>query len=98
MENIWAGRPDSDKYLAMLRESVKRAARVTAQMVAEAGGATENVLSAHEENDAVLPLLSSVPKETQRIMVVDDEPVMRTLYERLLTGDGYEVIAADSGC
>src|SRR5256886_15974547 len=37
IENIWEGRPGSEKYLEMLRASIERAEQVTAQLVAQAG-------------------------------------------------------------
>src|SRR5437867_5742867 len=39
IENIWEGRPGSEKYFEMLRASIERAEQVTAQLVAQAGGA-----------------------------------------------------------
>src|SRR5437870_10829706 len=38
IENIWEGRPGSEKYFEMLRASIERAEQVTAQLVAQAGG------------------------------------------------------------
>src|SRR5438046_10626763 len=38
IENIWEGRPGSEKYLEMLRASIERAEQVTAQLGAQAGG------------------------------------------------------------
>ena len=40
IENIWEGSPGSEKYFEMLRASIERAEQVTAQLVAQAGGAT----------------------------------------------------------
>ena len=40
IENIWEGNPGSEKYFEMLRASIERAEQVTAQLVAQAGGAT----------------------------------------------------------
>src|SRR5437868_12924339 len=38
IENIWEGRPGSEKYFEMLRASIERAEQVTAQLVSQAGG------------------------------------------------------------
>src|SRR5881392_470062 len=38
IENIWEGRPGSEKYYEMLRASIERAEQVTAQLVGGAGG------------------------------------------------------------
>lgn len=96
MENIWGGRQDSGKYLTMLRESVDRAAAVTAKMVEQAGGATDTVLSEVDGETDAAPALT-LARRKQRILVVDDEPMMRTLFEQLFTEAGYEVVLAESG-
>lgn len=98
LENIWGGRAESRKYLAMLRASVDRAAKVTAEMVERAGGATQNVVSTTEASGVTPGPVQHRASGKHRIMVVDDEPVMRTLCETLLTKEGYEVVAAESGC
>ncbi|MGH8992512.1 MAG: response regulator transcription factor [Acidimicrobiia bacterium] len=37
------------------------------------------------------------PATTRRVLVVDDEPMVRALLNRLLTMDGYEVVEAEDG-
>ena len=44
IENIWDGNDGSEKYFEMLRTSVDRAAKVTAQLVEHAGGPDKKVL------------------------------------------------------
>src|SRR5213075_2538734 len=44
IENIWEGRPGSEKYFEMLRASIERAEQVTAQLVAQAGGTNRKKL------------------------------------------------------
>src|SRR2546421_2559013 len=44
IESIWEGCAGSQKYFEMLRASVDRAAKVTAQLVEHAGGTEENAL------------------------------------------------------
>jgi CheY-like chemotaxis protein len=100
MENIWEGRVDADKYFAMLRDSVQRAADLTAQMVEEAGGVREKLLRpppplADFKARGLAPPRPA-PK-APRIMIVDDEPAALLLFDRLLTEAGYEVATAQSG-
>ena len=93
LENIWAGRDDSGKYLAMLRTSVDRAAQLTIELVETGGGATGNYVA------ALLPKESAAAaRRKPRVMVVDDEPMMRAVFEELLETENYDVITADSGC
>jgi len=100
MENIWEGRTDAEKYFAMLRDSVQRAADLTAQMVEQAGGAHQGLLRPPPpQADFNAPGL--VPERTvprkPRIMIVDDEPAALLLFDRLLSEAGYEVATAQSG-
>ncbi len=96
LENIWAGREGSEKYLHMLRTSVERASNITAQIVENAGGVSGRV---------VLPAAAPAPAEHQntvrvkkaRIMVVDDEPMGLTLFDEFLSLAGYDVVTAGSG-
>ena len=44
LENIWEGAPDSERYFDMLRKSVDRAAKVTAQLVQHVGGTEKKIL------------------------------------------------------
>src|SRR4051812_38418450 len=44
IENIWDGNDGAEKYFEMLRTSVDRAAKVTAQLVECAGGSDKKVL------------------------------------------------------
>ena len=101
MENIWEGRTDADKYFAMLRDSVQRAADLTAQMVEEAGGARQALLRPPPPQQADFDAPGLVPERSAprkpRIMIDDDEPGALLLFERLLTEAGYEVATAQSG-
>jgi CheY-like chemotaxis protein/sarcosine oxidase delta subunit len=100
IENIWDGNKGSQKYFEMLRTSVDRAAKVTAQMVEHAGGTNKKVL--------FHPALASFekPKKTkspgpatkrQSLMVVDDEPMALVLSKRVLTEADFAVVTAQSG-
>src|SRR3982750_845587 len=74
IENIWEGSPGSEKYFEMLRASVERAEQVTAQLVAQAGGASSKRLLPpglkQRFNEA---LIAGAPNEHKHsILVVDD--------------------------
>jgi CheY-like chemotaxis protein len=98
---IEAGEEDkggSEKYLAMLRASIERAEKVTAELVQYAGGPEEKMLL----NPELAPFVKS--KKTrdsattkQSILLVDDEQMELTLIKRVLTEAGYSVVTAQSG-
>src|SRR5205814_7251358 len=76
IENIWEGRPGSEKYFEMLRASIERAEQVTAQLVAQAGGADrKRVLRPDLEQRLTEPLLGGGQTQGRNpICVVKDEP------------------------
>src|SRR3954469_4251827 len=100
IENIWDGNKGSHKYFAMLRTSVDRAAKVTAQIVEHAGGPNKKVLfhpelaSLAKSKKARSP---APPKKRQSLMVVDDEPMALVLDKCVLTEAGFAVVTAQSG-
>ncbi|MFN2476905.1 MAG: response regulator [Chthoniobacterales bacterium] len=99
LENIWAGNDESGKYLEMLRTSVDRAAQLTIGLVEAAGCAADNVVvTSSRPTEPVLATLPSVAREKPRVLVVDDEPMMRSVFEELLGAHNYDVITAGSGC
>ena len=99
MENSWEGSPGSEKYFEMLRASIERAAQVTAQLVAQAGGATsKRMLPLALEKSFDEALIAGAPNECKHsILVVDDEPMALELLHSVLTDAGYEVSVAQSG-
>src|SRR5437588_6028869 len=99
IENIWEGRPGSEKYFEMLRASIERAEQVTAQLVAQAGGSNcKRVLPSHLEQRFDEALIAGVPSQRKHsILVVDDEPMALELLHGILTDAGYEVSVAQSG-
>src|SRR5205814_6550210 len=99
IENIWEGSPGSEKYFEMLRASIERAAQVTAQLVAQAGGATsKRMLPLALEKSFDEALIAGAPNECKHsILVVDDEPMALELLHSVLTDAGYEVSVAQSG-
>src|SRR5438094_4890247 len=99
IENIWEGSPGSEKYFEMLRASIQRAEQVTAQLVAQAGGATSKRMLAPElEQSFDETLIAGAPSAHKHsILVVDDEPMALELLHSILTDAGYEVAVAQSG-
>jgi CheY-like chemotaxis protein len=99
IENIWEGIPGSEKYFEMLRASIERAEQVTAQLVAEAGGATsKRILPPDLEQRFDEALIAGAPNERKHsILVVDDEPMALELLHGVLTDAGYDVAVAQSG-
>jgi CheY-like chemotaxis protein len=99
IENIWEGGEGSQKYFEMLRTSVDRAAKVTAQLVENAGGTDQKALL-HPDLAAFVPPKKPRPpvsKRKRRLLVVDDEPMALVLAKRVLTEAGFEVATAQSG-
>src|SRR5207248_5379393 len=96
IENIWEGRPGSEKYFEMLRASIERAEQVTAQLVAQAGGSTtKRILPPDLEQRFDEALIAGAPTERKHsIVVVDDEPMALELLHSGLSDAGYDVVAA----
>jgi CheY-like chemotaxis protein len=99
IENIWAGNDGSQKYFDMLRTSVDRAAKVTAQLVEHAGGTDKKILLHPELTEFARPRKQpqAAPKRTRQLLVVDDEPMALVLAKRILSEAGFEVTTAQSG-
>jgi CheY-like chemotaxis protein len=100
IENIWDGNKGSQKYFAMLRTSVDRAAKVTAQMVEHVGGTNKKVLFHPELASFAKPTKPKSPaaaKKRQCLMVVDDEPMALVLAKRVLSEADFAVVTAQSG-
>jgi CheY-like chemotaxis protein len=99
IENIWEGRPGSEKYFEMLRASIERAEQVTAQLVAQAGGTNrKRILSSALEQRFDEVLIAGAPTQRKHsILVVDDEPMALELLHGVLTDAGYDVSVAQSG-
>jgi CheY-like chemotaxis protein len=99
IENIWEGRPGSEKYFEMLRASIERAEQVTAQLVAQAGGTNrKRLLPADLEQRFDEALIAGASNQRKHsILVVDDEPMALELLHGVLSDAGYEVAVAQSG-
>jgi CheY-like chemotaxis protein len=99
IENIWEGRPGSEKYFEMLRASIERAEQVTAQLVAQAGGTNRKRLlpSDLEQRFDEALIAGAANQRKHSILVVDDEPMALELLHGVLSDAGYEVAVAQSG-
>ena len=99
IESIWEGCAGSQKYFEMLRASVDRAAKVTAQLVEHAGGTDKKLLLHPDLVDFAPPKNARppIPRKKRRILVVDDEPMALVLAKRILLEAGFEVVTAQSG-
>jgi len=103
IENIWDGAKESQKYFDMLRTSIDRAARVTAQLAVHAGGSDKKVLF-HPGLTAYTKRTNSEPAtpppaaaKRYSILAVDDEPMALVLSKKILTDSGFNVTTAQSG-
>jgi CheY-like chemotaxis protein len=98
IENIWEGNDASEKYLAMLRASIERAEKVTAELAHHAGGAEKKSV-VHPEIAGFIKTKSAPAAEAPRrsILVVDDEQMALALIKRLLSDADFSVTTAQSG-
>lgn len=97
LENVCEGTEGSQKYMTMLRESIERAEKVTAQLVEQAGGAGKKV---HLELAAFAKVKDVAPRRAasnKSILVVDDEPMILALSKQTLVDAGFNVRTAQSG-
>jgi CheY-like chemotaxis protein len=98
IENIWEGTDGSEKYLAMLRTSIERAEKVTAELAQYAGGSNAKKLVHPELNGFVRSKSGPAAKQPrQTVLLVDDEEMGLTLVKRVLCEAGFHVITAQSG-
>lgn len=109
LESICDSTADTEKYFAILRNGVERAAKVTQLMVNRAGGQSpEAQLPAAAAPVApVPPPAPAVPLADVKIfnptgarelvLIVDDEDFVTMLAQRVLTDEGYRVITARDG-
>jgi CheY-like chemotaxis protein len=99
IENIWDGNNGSEMYFQMLRASIDRAADITAELVAQAGGSDEKVLLHPDLAAFARRRKAAEPAAPVKrcILAVDDEPMNLLLANRILSPAGFEVITAASG-
>lgn len=99
IENIWEGNEGADKYFAMLRESVARAANATTELVELSGSVCGKIVQHPEFNRLrhSRPEPAATKPLPKRIMVVDDEKMLLILAGEMLRGAGHNVVTAASG-
>ena len=100
LENIWEGAPGAEKYFEMLRTSLDRAAKVTAQLVQHVGGTEQKILfhPALAAQIKARPARPRAPLKISRcILVVDDEAMALSLAGRVLAEAGFTVVMTQSG-
>jgi len=99
LEKVWEGPPGSEKYFEMLRSSIVRAARVTADLGHSAGGTEQKILfhPALAAQIKARPAPVAPLKISRCIMVVDDEPIALSLAGQVLSQAGYSVVTTESG-
>lgn len=98
IENIWEGEEGSEKYFTMLRASIERAALMTAELAARAGGASGTIVMHPEPRSQAKPAPSTIPAMRKKsLLIVDDEPMALTLLRRILGEAGYDPTVAQSG-
>lgn len=98
LENIWEGTEGSQKYMTMLRESIERAEKVTAQLAEQAGGVDKKALVHPELAVCDKPKPAPAKAESKKtILIVDDEPMILALSKQTLADAGFNVMTAQSG-
>ena len=97
IEQACQGNQASEKYVSMLRSSIQRAEKVTADLVRHVGGPQEKVLL--NTSSQLVPKKNNGPAEPRKrsILLVDDEQMTLTLVGRILTEAGFQVTTAQSG-
>jgi CheY-like chemotaxis protein len=109
LESICDSTTDTEKYFAILRNGVERAAKVTQLMVNRAGGQSPDsqLPAAAAPAAPVPPPATAAPTVDVKIfnptgarelvLIVDDEDFVTMLAQRVLTDEGYRVITARDG-
>jgi CheY-like chemotaxis protein len=102
IEDLWTGDDDSGKYFTMLRESIERAEKITAQLAQQSGGTKETLLLNSASASAVTPAQSKPSSRPQvrnkpSILLIEDEAMAAMLMKRTLTNAGFETVTARSG-
>ncbi len=105
LQSICAETADSEKYFAILRNGVERAAKVARVMAERADGSTPEARPAPAPAAAPAPEPVAASDITvlnptgarELVLIVDDEEFVTLLAQRVLTDDGYRVITARDG-
>ena len=104
LEAICNETAETDKFFAMLQNSVERAAKVTRMMVDRVGGYTVEDKSAGETSGASTYRVARADIRVfnpqglrELVLFVDDEDFVTVLAQRILAEEGYRVIVAKDG-
>lgn len=97
MENIWEGNEGSDKYFAMLRSSVDRAAKLTHTIAVEGGAGNDKILLHPALDYYAQKKRPPEPTTKKRVLIVDDEPLALELAQQTFDDAGFETKTAQSG-
>jgi CheY-like chemotaxis protein len=104
LETLSTGTSDTEKYFAILRNGVERAAKVTRMMVERVGGyAQETPLAvAPSAGESARPVAAGIKVfnpngPLELVMIVDDEDFVTFLAQRVLADAGYRVLVAKDG-
>jgi CheY-like chemotaxis protein len=104
LEKHLAGNPDGQRYLGILRTTIKRATETAGTMVSRGGGQVEPPESAPapgvpevEPPPASKFKIGNPAGSRELILMVDDEEFITMLAEQVLSDDGYRVITARNG-
>ncbi len=104
LDNIWHDSPVADKYVAMLRTSIERAVSVTSELIGVATRSDDKIVlhpavfQQISRPHVASPTPSAAPHARPRALVVDDEPMVLTVAEDVLTREGFDVTTAANGC
>jgi CheY-like chemotaxis protein len=113
LETLCARLPETEKYFTILRSGVERATKVTQLMSDRMGGMAPEPAPASEvpallPRPASLPPVPNIAGTgdvkihnptgaKELVMIVDDEEFVTVLAQRVLTDEGYRVVAAKDG-
>lgn len=98
IEPMCSSHPEGTRYFSFLKTSVERARRVTAELASRIGGEPVEALVSPTENGSptMVPSVSldKTPESKGLILIIDDEELLVTLVEQMLTDAGYRVVTS----
>jgi CheY-like chemotaxis protein len=98
INDITKSNPSCAKYIKMLRESIERATQITTELVRQSGGCEKEALLRPDFSDFIRSnAAASSMRDTQSLLVVDDEPMALNLARQILGQAGFQVTTASSG-
>ena len=106
LERLSDGTSDTEKYFAILRNGVDRAAKVTRMMVERVGGYAQDMPAPLPAPAPVAETRPAAARDVkvfnpngplELVMIVDDEDFVTFLAQRVLADAGYRVIVAKDG-